>query len=187
MSYDDAFGPPPASHARGSAIAWVRSSLFGRMRGNPHRSPFTVAIMHAAEIEAGEPATVKSRAAREALAKVAKGEIAKAMRHAEAARAGAPTELARSWAGFALAALSRVAAPAPALRVVADDGWVPPTPEEIAILRAKENRPSDAEKRAESEARWAAHQAAEAAWKEKEAARKAEAERIEAIPLELDT
>jgi hypothetical protein len=86
------------------------------MRGNPHRSPLTVAIMHAAEIEAGEPSSPKNQAARAKLGRAGSAAIAQAIKHAGSARDAAPTDMARQWAGFAVAALSRfVTAPSPSL------------------------------------------------------------------------
>lgn len=115
MSYEDAFGPPKlrdqSRSSRAQAIAWVRRSIFSRSVGNPHRSELAVAVMYAAEhLVGGAPLerADKHKGGWDSLMKLSDAELQQTLRAAAAARAAAPNDTTKMWAGHAIAALSKI-------------------------------------------------------------------------------
>lgn len=134
MSYADAFGPVPetvtANSRRNAAVSWVRTSLFSRLKGNPHRSKVAVAVMYTAELS--RPGVMPARRdkledARARLGRLDLCELDSILEAVRAAHAAAPNEDARRWAGFAEAALRDVRA-----QIVEDEQE--PSPEKRARI-----------------------------------------------------
>ena len=111
MSLTDAFGPLSTQASSADAIAWVRSSLFARMKGNRYRSPLSIAIMYAAELAAGNVPAKRLRkleAGRESLEKLGVNDIQRALDVARSAEKAAPDSASREWAARAVAVLSEI-------------------------------------------------------------------------------
>lgn len=136
MSLTDAFGPLSTQASSADAIAWVRSSLFARMKGNRYRSPLSIAIMYAAELAAGNVPAKRLRkleAARESLEKLGVGDLQRALDVARSAEKAAPDSASREWAARAVAVLSEIgisklksAGPAPSLQPISPPSGVAP-------------------------------------------------------------
>ena len=111
MSLTDAFGPLSTQASHADAIAWVRSSLFARMKGNRYRSPLSIAIMYAAELSAGNVPAKRLRkleAARESLERLGVDDLQRALDVARSAEKAAPDNATREWAARAVSVLSEI-------------------------------------------------------------------------------
>lgn len=136
MSLTDAFGPLSTQASSADAIAWVRSSLFARMKGNRYRSPLSIAIMYAAELAAGNVPAKRLRkleAGRESLEKLGVNDIQRALDVARSAEKAAPDSASREWAARAVAVLSEIglsklksAGPSPSLQPISPPSGVAP-------------------------------------------------------------
>ena len=112
MALADRLGPPSARSEQTDAIAWVRSSIYSRFgRSMRYRSRFSVAIMYAAELAAGDVRPGRRAKLEEGRADCEAAsveELQLALGVLRAARKAAPTDLARQWADRAAAVLSEI-------------------------------------------------------------------------------
>lgn len=110
MSLSDAFGPAPHQSKDAAAILRVRTSIYARLGpSNAYRSPLAIAVMYAAELDAG--GVIKASRRKKMVAEAAKlttlkpSELEPVLKVARELLGDTEDELVKTWARRAIAVL----------------------------------------------------------------------------------